>query len=156
MRRRRAAKRRTSPDAKYGSNLVASFVNKLMLEGKKGKAEKIIYDAMEILKQRTKSEDALAVLQKAIDNVRPTLEVKSRRIGGATYQVPVEVSNDRGIALAIRWIRDIARARKGRPMRDKLADEILEAYKGTGSAIKKKQDTHKMAEANRAFAHYRW
>jgi small subunit ribosomal protein S7 len=156
MRRRRATKREVFPDAKYNSKLIATFINKLMFKGKKNKAEKILYDAMEILKQRTKSQDALPILQKGVDNVRPALEVKSRRIGGATYQVPIEVNNERGVALAIRWIRDFARARKGKPMREKLADEILEAYKGTGNAIKKKQDTHKMAEANRAFAHYRW
>jgi small subunit ribosomal protein S7 len=127
-----------------------------MLKGKKSKAEKIVYGAMEILKARTQSSDALSVLQKCLDNVRPSLEVKSRRIGGATYQVPVEVNNERGTALAIRWIRDFARARKGKPMREKLAEELLEAYKGAGNAVKKKQDTHKMAEANRAFAHYRW
>ena len=156
MRRRKAVKRQISPDAKYSSKLAATFINKLMREGKKSKAEKILYEAMEILKQRTQSEDAMAILQKSIDNVKPALEVKSRRIGGATYQVPIEVSSERGIALAVRWIRDFARARKGKPMKEKLAEEILEAYKGSGNAIKKKMDTHKMAEANRAFAHYKW
>ena len=115
-----------------------------------------IYNALEIVKKRTEAADALSVLNKAIENVRPLLEVKSRRVGGATYQIPIEVKPERSVMLALRWIRDYARAKKGKPMQEKLAQEIIDAYKHTGSAVKKKEDTHKMAEANKAFAHYRW
>jgi len=127
-----------------------------MIKGKKTKAEHIIYGALDILIKKTGKKDPMEILNKAIDNVRPLLEVKSRRVGGATYQVPLEVKQDRGVYLALRWMRDYARNRKGRPMGDKLADEILEAYKGEGSAVKKKEETHKMAESNRAFSHFRW
>ena len=154
-RRRRAIKREISPDPKYNSVLVAKFVNTIMLRGKKTKAEKIVYGSFDILKDKLKKEP-LEILDKIIENVRPLLELKPRRIGGATYQVPVEVRQDRGISIAMRWIRNFARVKKGKPMEIKLADEMLDAYNGQGSAIKKREDTHKMAEANKAFAHYRW
>lgn len=156
MRRRRAEKREPIPDLQYNSKLVGHFINMIMLKGKKSVAQKIVYNALDIVKERTGTTDVLSVLNKAVENVRPLLEVKSRRVGGATYQVPVEVKPTRGLTLALRWIRDFARARKGKPMQEKLAQEILDAYKGTGNAVKKKEDTHKMAEANKAFAHYRW
>jgi len=127
-----------------------------MSGGKKSTAQKIVYNALEAVKKSTDTDNPLAVINKAVDNVRPLLEVKSRRVGGATYQVPIEVKTGRGTTIALRWIRDFARAKKGKPMQEKLAQEISDAYKGTGSAVKKKDDTHKMAEANKAFAHYRW
>ncbi|MCQ9208724.1 MAG: 30S ribosomal protein S7 [Omnitrophica bacterium] len=156
MRRRRAEKRERIPDLQYNSKVVGELINMVMLKGKKSKSQKIVYSALEIVKERTGTNDALVVLNKAIDNVRPLLEVKSRRVGGATYQIPIEVKTERGVSLALRWIRDYARTKKGKPMQEKLAQEIIDAYKGTGSAVKKKEDTHKMAEANKAFAHYRW
>lgn len=155
MRRRRAVPRKVNPDAVYNSKLVQRFINMIMWEGKKTLAEKIVYSALEIVSQQLKAEP-LEILQKAVDNVRPLLEVRPRRIGGATYQVPMEVKQERGVALAIRWIRDAARRKKGKPMKEKLAEEILEAYKGQGAAVKKREETHKMAEANKAFAHFRW
>jgi small subunit ribosomal protein S7 len=155
MRRRRAEKRVPIADAKYKSILVAKFVNMLMLRGKKSIAERIVYKCFDIISQKA-GKPALEVFQKALDNARPLLELKSRRIGGATYQVPVDVRQERGISLAMMWIRNFARTKKGRPMEEKLSDEILEAYKGEGAAVKKRDDTHKMAEANKAFAHYRW
>lgn len=156
MRRRAAFKRETQPDVKFHSKLVGQLINMVMISGKKSTAQGIVYNALETLKKNTAASDILPVLTKAVENVRPLLEVKSRRVGGATYQVPLEVKADRGLTLALRWIRDYARARKGKPMEQKLAEEIMDAYKGTGSAVKKKDDTHKMAEANKAFAHYRW
>lgn len=156
MRRRRAEKRETVPDLQYHSETIGQLINMVMIKGKKSTAERIVYGALESVKKQANTPDALAVITKAIENVRPLLEVKSRRVGGATYQVPIEVKPERGIILALRWIRDFARTRKGKPMQEKLAQEIIEAYKGSGSAIKKKEDTHKMAEANKAFAHYRW
>ena len=128
----------------------------LMLQGKKWNAEQIVYGALDILSQKTQKADALELFNKAIDNVRPLLELKSRRVGGATYQIPVEVRGERGASLALRWIRNAARGRKGKPMQQRLADELLDAYNGQGTAVKKKEETHKMAEANRAFSHYRW
>ena len=156
MRRRRAEKRKPAPDLQYNSKVVGQLINMLMLKGKKSVAQSIIYNALEIVKERAGEANALSVLNKAVENVRPLLEVKSRRVGGATYQIPIEVKPERGITLALRWIRDYARAKKGKPMQEKLAREIIDAYKNTGSAVKKKEDTHKMAEANKAFAHYRW
>jgi small subunit ribosomal protein S7 len=156
MRRRRAENRAVAPDLHYNSKTVGQLINMLMFKGKKSVAQKIIYNALEIVKKRTETADALSVLNKAIENVKPLLEVKSRRVGGATYQIPIEVKPERSVMLALRWIRDYARAKKGKPMQEKLAQEIVDAYKGTGSAVKKKEDTHKMAEANKAFAHYRW
>ncbi len=155
MRRRRAPKRETVPDPKYNSKLVTKFINVVMLKGKKTKAEAIVYKCFDILSEKT-GKKPLEVFEKAIANTRPLLEVKPRRVGGATYQVPVEVPESRSIALAFRWIRDFARSRSGKPMQEKLASELLDAYNGTGSAIKKREDTHKMAEANKAFSHYRW
>jgi len=156
VRRRRAEKRKVTPDPKYNSVIVTKFVNMLMTKGKKSKAERIVYRCFNLLCERTKIEDPLEVFKKAIENTRPLLEVKPRRVGGATYQVPVEVRPDRGNAIALMWIRNFARSKKGKPMEVKLADELMEAYKGQGAAVKKREDTHKMAEANKAFAHYRW
>ncbi len=144
------------PDAKFNSKVVAKFINILMRKGKKSIAESIIYGALEKIEDKANEPDALKVFYKALDNARPKLQVKPRRVGGATYQVPIEVSHDKGISIALRWIRDFANSRKGKPMVEKLADEILAAYKGEGSCIKKRDDTHKMAEANKAFAHFRW
>jgi small subunit ribosomal protein S7 len=155
MRRRRAEKREVIPDPKYKNTTVSRFINAIMTQGKKSKAEGIVYGALEILAQKT-GKPAVEVFQKALDNARPLLEIKPRRIGGATYQVPIDVKSERGIAIAMRWIRNFARTKKGKPMNIKLADELLEAYNGQGSAVKKRDDTHKMAEANKAFAHYRW
>lgn len=156
MRRRRVPKHEILSDPKFHSKVVARFINMVMLEGKKSTAEHIVYGAFDILKDRLNEADALKIFHKAIDNVRPRLEVKPRRVGGATYQIPIEVKQERGISIALRWIRDFARTRKGKPMPEKLADELISAYKGEGSAIKKRDDTHKMAEANKAFAHFRW
>jgi small subunit ribosomal protein S7 len=156
MRRRRAERREIRPDLQYNSKAIAQLISMVMVRGKKSVAQRIVYGALETVKKEAGSEDALAVLNKALENVRPLLEVKSRRVGGATYQVPIEVKHDRGITLALRWIRDYARNRKGKPMQVKLAQEIIDAYRSSGSAVKKKEDTHKMAEANKAFAHYRW
>ena len=130
-------------------------MNIIMKEGKKSKAEHIVYKCFDILAEKT-GKPALEVFQKALDNARPLLEIKPRRIGGATYQVPIEVRSERGVSIAMRWIRNFARTKKGKPMEIKLSDELLDAYKGEGSAVKKREDTHKMAEANKAFAHYRW
>lgn len=156
MRRRRAEKRETTPDPKYNSDMVARFVSIVMSKGKKTIAEGIVYGALDIIKDKTPEDSPLKAFNKAIDNVRPRLEVKGRRVGGATYQVPVDVSPIRGSSLAMRWIRDYARKKKGKPMMVKLADELIAAYKNEGPAIKKRDETHKMAEANRAFSHLRW
>jgi len=149
--------RRSLPpgDYKYQSVLVSRLINKLNYQGRKLAAEKVVYDAMEIIQEKAKDE-ALNVLTKAIENVRPLLEVKARRVGGATYQVPVEVAPMRSETVAMRWIIDAARQKTGKPMAVRLADELLAANKKEGVAFKKREDTHKMAEANRAFAHYRW
>ena len=154
MRRRRPEKREILPDPVYDDRLVAKFVNYIMLEGKKGLAEKIFYGAMDIIKQRTKS-DGLKIFEQAIENASPSVEVKSRRIGGATYQVPIEVPKKRRFYLASHWIIDAAVGRSGKPLSDKLATELIAAANGDGGAIKKKDDTHRMAEANKAFAHFR-
>jgi small subunit ribosomal protein S7 len=156
MRRRRAEKRLTKQDPKYSSQLVGKFINMIMKQGKKSTAETIVYNSLEIIKEKSKNSNALEVFTKAVENVRPLLEVKARRIGGATYQVPIEVKPQRGIFLALKWLRNFARAKKGRPMDERLAEEILNAYKKEGPAVKKREDTHKMAEANKAFSHYRW
>ena len=155
MRRRRPEKRKILPDPLYSDLLVAKFINNLMVGGKKSIAEKIFYTSIEKIEDSTKSKDGLDIFKKAIDNVAPMLEVKSKRIGGATYQVPIEVAQNRKIALAMRWIIGFAQSRKGNKMSDRLAAEILAAYKNEGSSVKKKEDTHKMAEANKAFAHFR-
>jgi len=155
MRRRRPEKRKILPDPVYNDLLVAKFINSIMNKGKKSLAEKIFYTSIEKIKKSTKTDDALEVFKKAINNVAPMLEVKSKRIGGATYQVPVEVSPKRKIALAMRWIIAYAKARKGNTMSDRLAAEIVAAFNNDGSSVKKKEDTHRMAEANKAFAHFR-
>ena len=154
-RRAQAKKREISPDAKYNNMVIAKLVNKVMRHGKKTTAENIVYGALEIVEQREHKE-AVTVLEGAVRNVTPLLEVKPRRVGGATYQVPVEVRPGRNQALAIRWLLKSARARTGRSMAEKLAAELSDASKGQGAAVKRREDTHKMAEANRAFAHYRW
>ena len=153
-RKGRVTKRIITPDPKYNDQIVAKFVNCIMRRGKKSLAESIFYDSLDIINKSTKK-DSLEVFKQALDNVKPVLEVKSRRIGGATYQVPIEVSSDRRTSLAMRWIINYAKARKGKTIGEKLAQEIIEASKGEGTSIKKKEDVHKMAEANKAFAHYR-
>ena len=155
MRKRRAAKRDVLPDAIYNSKLVTKLINQVMVDGKKGTAEKIVYDAFDMVKEKT-GEEAIEVFTKAMENLKPALEVKSRRVGGANYQVPVEVKPDRARALAYRWLINASRARGGHSMSENLANEIIDASNGTGAAVKKREDTHKMAEANKAFAHYRW
>ena len=155
MRRAGAQKREVLPDPKYGSRLVAKFVNIMMIRGKKSTAETIMYDALAAVEDRSKQE-ALKMFKSAIENVKPAVEVKSRRVGGSTYQVPVEVRPDRRTSLAMRWVIGAARRRPERSMADKLAAELLDAANNRGTAVKKREDTHKMAEANKAFAHYRW
>ena len=156
MRRRKADKREIASDPVYGSPLIARFINILMVNGKKTVAEKIVYGALDTLKQKSQEDQVIKAFNRAIDNVRPRLELKPRRVGGATYQIPIEVNLTRGNSLALRWIRDFARKKKGKPMVVKLADELVAAYKAEGPAIKKRDETHKMAEANKAFAHLRW
>ncbi len=155
MRRRRAEPREIVPDPKYGDVLVAKLINKVMRDGKKTIARKIVYNAFEIIRQRT-GQDPLEVFKKAVENVKPVLEVRPRRVGGATYQVPIDVRPERSISLALRWIVQYARERKGKPMMVKLAEELMAAARNEGMAVKKREDTHKMAEANKAFAHFRW
>ncbi|MBR1398900.1 MAG: 30S ribosomal protein S7 [Alphaproteobacteria bacterium] len=154
-RRHSAVKRNVLPDAKFGNKVVAKFINNVMEDGKKAVAEKIVYSAFDIIASKSK-QDALEVFNTAIENVKPVVEVRSRRVGGATYQVPCEVRADRRQALAIRWILDAARKRSETTMTDRLANELLDAFANKGSAIKKREDTHRMAEANKAFAHYRY
>jgi len=154
-RRARSIKREIVPDAKYRSTTVSQLIIKVMQRGKKRTAESIVYDALERLGQQV-SKDPAAALEQAVKNVTPLLQVKPRRVGGATYQVPVEVAPERGLFLALTWLIQSARSRKGKAMNAKLADELAEAFQGQGNTIKKREDTHKMAEANRAFAHYRW
>jgi small subunit ribosomal protein S7 len=149
-------KRPVAPDPRYNSVLVSKFTNSLMLDGKKSIARRLFYDAMDVIEGKVTEEEPLAVFEAAMEKVRPRVEVKSRRVGGATYQVPVEVRPERRNALAIRWIISFAKSRSGQTMSDKLAAEILDAYNNRGAAVKKRDDTHKMAEANKAFAHYRW
>jgi len=155
-RRREVPKRVILPDPVYHSELATKFINNLMKRGKKTVAESIFYGALDIIGDRVEDQGSLDVFARAVDNVKPTLEVKSRRVGGATYQVPVEVSPKRRLSLSIRWIIQKAKARGEKTMRQRLAGELMEAAENRGSAIKKREDTHKMAEANRAFAHYRW
>ncbi len=155
MRRAPAEVRKLYPDPIYQSVLVTQITNKILLKGKKGAARRIVYTAMDIIEQRTGSEP-LPILKRAIDNVRPTLEVRSRRVGGSTYQVPVEVRPRRAQTLAVRWLVDFARKRRESTMADRLANEILDAANRTGAAVKRREDVHKMAESNKAFAHYRW
>ena len=156
MSRRKAAEKRTVlPDPKYKSVLVAKFINGLMQRGKKSVAEKIFYDSLELIEQKTKK-NGIEVFEQAVENVKPILEVRSRRVGGATYQVPVEVRSNRKQALALRWVISFAKARAGKSMAEKLAAELIAAANKEGASIKKREDTHKMAEANKAFAHFRW
>lgn len=155
MRRRRASKVEAIADPKYDSTVIGRFINTLLLDGKKSIAQKLVYDAFDIIQERLK-EDPAKVFFSSLENARPRVAVKPRRIGGATYQVPVEVPKDRGVFIALRWMRDFARAKKGKPMSVKLAEEIISAYKNEGAVIKKKIDTHKMAESNRAFAHFKF
>jgi small subunit ribosomal protein S7 len=154
-RRSRAEKRETKPDPKFESRIVTKFINNLMVDGKKSKAEKIFYDAVDIMEERS-GESGVEVFETALNNAKPALEVKSRRVGGATYQVPIEVRPERRTALASRWLIGFARSRSEKSMAERLAGELLAASRGEGSTIKKKDDTHRMAEANKAFAHYRW
>ena len=154
-RRNRPAKRITPPDARYNSAVMQQFINRMMRRGKKSVATAVMYDSLTVVAERAKR-DALEVFDQALKNVAPMIEVKPRRVGGATYQVPVEVAPDRRLALAMRWLLAAARARAGKSMAEKLAGELLDAANNTGAAIKKREETHKMAEANRAFAHYRW
>ncbi len=155
MRKRRAVKRDVLADPIYNSKLVTKLINNMMIDGKKGKAQTILYDAFNIIKEKT-GNDPMEVLNKAMENVMPSLEVKSRRVGGANYQVPIEVKADRRQALGLRWIIQYARLRGGHSMSENLANELIDASNGTGAAVKKREDTHRMAEANKAFAHYRW
>ncbi len=155
-RRHRADKRATTPDIRYTSPLVAHLINVIMKRGKKSLAQRIVYGAFERVSEKLGKGDPVDLLIGALENARPRLEVKSRRVGGATYQVPVEISYDRQESLALRWIVTAADGRKGQPIQEALADEIVDAYNNTGSVVKKKEDTHKMAQANRAFAHLRW
>ena len=154
-RRNRPEKREILPDARYQNEIVARLVNRIMQRGKKSVAESIVYAAMQIIEQRVKKEPDI-IVEQAVRNATPLLEVKPRRVGGATYQVPVEVRPDRGLSLAIRWLIRSSRARGGKSMAEKLAAELSDAAKGEGATVKRREDTHKMAEANRAFAHYRW
>ncbi len=155
MRKRRAVKRDVLPDPIYNSKVVTRLINGLMIGGKKGTAEKILYGAFDIIKEKTGSEP-IEVYEKALENIRPVIEVKSRRVGGSNLQVPVEVNDDRAQTLALRWLINYSRLRNGKTMAEKLAYEIIDASNGIGGAVKKREDTHKMAEANKAFAHYRW
>ena len=155
-RRREIAKRELPPDALYGSPLVTKFINTIMLEGRRSTAQRILYQSFDIIKERS-GDDPLKVFKKAVDNVKPALEVKSRRVGGSNYQVPIEVNPNRRLSLSIRWLVSYARQRgDGKTMQEKLANELLDAANLRGGAVKKREDTHRMAEANKAFAHYRW
>ena len=156
MRRRTAAKRELTPDVKYNSELVARLINTIMSMGKKSTAQRIVYGAFGLIKERKAGMDPLEVFLQALENVKPKLEVKSRRVGGATYQVPVEVRPDRRVALAMRWLTLYARERGEKTMTERLAAELVDAAQNRGNAVKKREDVHKMAEANKAFAHYRW
>ena len=155
MRKRRAVKRDVLPDPIYNSKVVTKLINQIMNDGKKGTAERILYEAFEMIKEKT-GQEPIEVYEKALENVKPLLEVKSRRVGGSNVQVPIEVTDDRSQALALRWIVNYAKSRNGKGMAINLAQELMDAANGVGGAVKKREDTHKMAEANKAFAHYRW
>ena len=155
-RRHSAEKRQTEPDPLYGSTVLAKFINKVMMQGKKSTARRIVYNAIEKFSKRVKAENALDAFEQALENAKPALEVKSRRIGGATYQVPVEIAPDRRTSMAMRWLITHSREKPGRSMEDGLAMELVDCYQNQGTTIKKKDDTHRIAEANRAFAHYKW
>jgi small subunit ribosomal protein S7 len=154
-RRREVPKRKVFPDPKYGDRMVGRFTNVIMKDGKKSTAERIVYGAFEVIEKKTRN-DPLAMFRRALDNIRPRVEVKSRRVGGATYQVPIEVRTERANSLAMRWLSGYARSRAGKSMHEKLADEIIDAANERGESVKKREDTHRMAEANKAFSHYRW
>ena len=156
MRRRKADKRPTTPDIRFNSEIIGRLINTVMERGKKSIAQGIVYDAMDIIKAKNKDVEPIEVFNQALENVKPRLEVKSRRVGGSTYQVPLEVPAERQVAVALRWIVNYSRARKGMPMAKAFAAELLDAFANTGSSVKKKDDVHKMANANKAFAHYRW
>ena len=155
MRKRRAVKRDVLPDAIYNSKVVTKLINQIMNDGKKGTAQRIVYDAFDMIKEKT-GKEAMEVFNAAMENIKPALEVKSRRVGGANYQVPIEVKAERAQTLAFRWLVQYARLRNGHSMSENLANEIIDASNGIGASVKKREDTHKMAEANKAFAHYRW
>ena len=156
MRRRKAEKREQLPDVKYNSPLIGRLINTILCRGKKSTAQRIVYGALDLIQAKKPEVSAIDVFLQALENVKPTLEVKSRRVGGATYQVPIEVEPERQVALAMRWITTYSRGRKGKSMTEALAGELLDAFENTGSSVKKKEDTFKMAQANKAFAHYRW
>ena len=156
MRRRRAESRQLTPDVKYNSELVARLINIVLLQGKKSKAQSIVYKAMDMLAEKETGREPLEIFMQALDNAKPSLVLKSRRVGGANYQIPVEIDRGRQVGIVLRWIVNFAKARKGKPMAEALGAELLDAYNNTGSAVKKRDDTHKMAKANKAFAHYRW
>jgi small subunit ribosomal protein S7 len=156
MRRRKAEKRTTTPDVRYNSDIIARLINTVMERGKKSIAQGIVYAALDTIKEKKADMDPLEVFMQALENVKPHLEVKSRRVGGSTYQVPLEVPAERQVAVALRWIVGFSRGRKGMPMAKALAGELLDAFENTGSSVKKRDDVHKMAKANQAFAHYRW
>ena len=156
MRRRSVVKRELTPDVKYNSKLIARLINTIMTRGKKSTAQSIVYGALDLIQEKKPEMRAIDVFTQALDNVKPKLEVKSRRVGGATYQVPIEVEPERQVALAMRWITTYSRGRKGKSMVESLAGELLDAFENTGASVKKKEDTFKMAQANKAFAHYRW
>lgn len=155
-RRRRAVKREIAPDPVYGSTLLAKFINKLMMGGKKSTARRIVYNALDKFAKRVKAENALEAFEQALENAKPALEVKSRRVGGATYQVPIEIPTNRRISMAMSWIINFSRAKVGRSMEEGLSTELADCFNNQGTTIKKKDDTHRMAEANKAFAHYKW
>ena len=155
MRKRRAEKRDVLPDPIYKSKVITKLINSMMVDGKKGKAEKILYSAFDMIKEKT-GQDPTEVFNKALENIKPALEVKSRRVGGSNYQVPIEVSEERSQTLGLRWLINYARLRGGHGMAENLANEIIDASNNTGAAVKKREDTHRMAEANKAFAHYKW
>ena len=155
MRRRRSEIRETIPDPMYNDLMVTRLINSIMWDGKKAVAQKVVYGAFDVIREKT-GKEPLEVFKKAMDNIQPVVEVKPRRVGGATYQVPVEVTERRKASLGIRWLIKASRSKKGRPMKTRLSEEILAAYENTGNAVKKREDTHKMAEANRAFAHFKW
>ena len=155
MRKRQAVKRDVLPDPIYNSKIITKLINQIMQDGKKGTAQKILYEAFDIIKEQT-NDDPMNVFNEALENIKPALEVKSKRVGGSNVQVPIEVSEDRAMTLALRWLINYAKIRNGKGMATKLANEIMDAAKGIGGAVKKREDTHKMAEANKAFAHYRW
>ena len=155
MRKKRAVKRDVLPDPIYKSKVITKLINNMMIDGKRGKSETILYNAFEIIREKT-GKDPMEVFNKALDNIKPALEVKSRRVGGSNYQIPIEVSGERSQALGLRWLINYARLRGGHGMADNLANEIIDASEGNGASVKKREDTHRMAEANKAFAHYRW